>query len=116
MAQWTMTDNANGAPSWANTTLNLAKNRNELFGNTTIGTFRANIAYGTFGVSSSEMTYANTASTEADIIPHAGWVLRTQGEGGRAGRIQYEVLVAASSIANDAGGGGEPLDDSRLPE
>ena len=33
MAQWTMTDNANGAPSWANTTLNLAKNRNELFGN-----------------------------------------------------------------------------------
>jgi hypothetical protein len=116
MAQWTMTDNANGAPSWANTTLNLAQNRNELFGNTTIGAFRANIAYGTFGVSTSEMAYANTAATEADNITHAGWVLRTQGQGGRAGRIFYETLVAASSIANDAGGGGEPLDDSNLPE
>jgi hypothetical protein len=116
MAQWTLTDNANGAPSWANTTLNLAKNRNELFGNTTIGSFRANIAYGTFGVSSGEMTYANTAGTEADNIPHAGWVLRTQGQGGRAGRVHYEVLVAASSIVNDAGGGGEPLDDGILPE
>jgi len=116
MAQWTMTDNANGAPSWANTTLNLAKNRNELFGNTTIGSFRANVALGTFGISTSEMAYGNTASTEADNIPHAGWVLRTQGEGGRAGRVHYEVLVAASSIANDAGGGGEPLDDGILPE
>jgi len=116
MAQWTMIDNANGAPSWANTTLNLAKNRNELFGNTTIGAFRANIAYGTFGVATNEMAYGNTASTEADIIPHAGWVLRTQGQGGRAGRIHYEVLVAASSMTLDAGGGGEALDDTQLPE
>lgn len=27
-------------------------------------------------------------------IPHTGWVLRTEGSGGRAGRVQYEVLVA----------------------
>ena len=116
MAQWTLIDNANGAPTWANTTLNLAKNRNELFGNTTIGAARANVALGTFGVSSAEMAFANTASTEAEIIPHAGWVLRTQGQGGRAGRVHYEVLVAASSIAQDAGGGGEALDDAILPE
>ncbi len=32
---------------------------------------------------------------------HAGWVRRTVGTGGRAGRIQYETLVAASSIAGD---------------
>jgi hypothetical protein len=29
---------------------------------------------------------------------HAGWVLRTEGTGGRAGRVQYEVLVAMGSL------------------
>jgi hypothetical protein len=35
---------------------------------------------------------------------HAGWVLRTAGTGGRAGRVQYETLVAMGSIttASDA--------------
>jgi len=113
MAQWSMTDNANGAPSWANTTLNLAKNKNELYGNTTIGAARANAALGVFGVSTSEMAYGNTASTEADSITHAGWVLRTQGEGGRAGRVHYEVLVAASSMGADAD---TRIDDAVLPE
>ena len=32
---------------------------------------------------------------------HAGWVLRTVGTGGRAGRVQYETLVAMGSIADD---------------
>jgi len=114
MAQWRMIDNANGAPSWANTTLNLAKNKNELFGNTTIGTHRANAALGTFGISAGEMTFANTSENKR--ITHAGWVLRTQGQGGRAGRIHYETLVAASSMIEDAGGGGEALDDAILPE
>lgn len=113
MAQWTMIDNANGAPTWANTTLNLAKNKNELYGNTTLGAARANVALGTFGVSTAEMAYANTADTESDIIPHAGWVLRTQGQGGRAGRIHYEVLVAASSMGDDAS---TRIDDATLPE
>jgi len=49
-------------------------------------------------------------STEMLAVTHAGWVLRTAGTGGRAGRVQYETLVAASSIAGDAG------DDSKLPE
>tara|TARA_R110000772_G_scaffold426_4_gene1537 strand:- start:450 stop:941 length:492 start_codon:yes stop_codon:yes gene_type:complete len=76
------------------------------------------IAYGSvgldannvYGVSTAEMNFANTAGTESDIVPHAGWVLRTEGSGGRAGRIHYEVLVAASSITGDAD------DDSKLPE
>lgn len=63
-----------------------------------------------YGVSTSEMGYANTADTEADAVPHAGWVLRTEGSGGRAGRVHYEVLVAGSSIQGDAD------DDSKLPE
>lgn len=33
---------------------------------------------------------------------HAGWVLRTVGQGGRAGRVQYETLVAMGSLSGDA--------------
>ena len=39
-----------------------------------------------------------------------GWVKRTVGTGGRAGRINYEVLVASSSITTDAG------DDIEFPD
>ena len=35
-------------------------------------------------------------------IAHVGWVKRTIGTGGRAGRVQYETLVAASSITGDS--------------
>jgi len=35
-------------------------------------------------------------------VAHAGWVKRTVGTGGRAGRVQMETLVAMGSIANDA--------------
>ena len=45
-------------------------------------------------------------TTEAGVTQgagHAGWVRRTAGSGGRSGRVQYEVLVAGSSISGDAG-------------
>lgn len=32
---------------------------------------------------------------------HPGWVLRTEGSGGRAGRVTYETLVAMSEIIGD---------------
>ena len=35
-------------------------------------------------------------------IAHIGWVKKTVGTGGRAGRVHYETLVAASSISGDA--------------
>jgi len=63
-----------------------------------------------YGVDTTEMAYANTGSTEADAVPHAGWVKRTAGSGGRSGRVHYEVLVAGSSITGDA------ADDTQLPE
>lgn len=63
-----------------------------------------------YGVDTTEMAYANTADTEADAVPHAGWVKRTVGTGGRNGRVHYEVLVAGSSISGDA------ADDTQLPE
>ena len=62
-----------------------------------------------YGVSTSEMA-ANTGVGEHDFVTHAGWNLRTAGTGGRAGRVFYETLVAASSISGDAG------DDTKLPE
>ena len=40
----------------------------------------------------------------------AGWNLRTVGTGGRAGRVQYECLVAMRSISTDAS------DDTVLPD
>ena len=49
---------------------------------------------------------ATAVATISGVRPgaaHAGWVLRTVGTGGRAGRVQYETLVAlGSSLTNDA--------------
>jgi hypothetical protein len=43
-------------------------------------------------------------------VAHAGWVVRKVGTGGRAGRVQYETLVAMGSInPNDS------ADDAILP-
>ena len=35
-------------------------------------------------------------------MAHIGWVKKTVGTGGRAGRVHYETLVAASSMSGDA--------------
>jgi hypothetical protein len=43
-------------------------------------------------------------------VTHAGWNIRTEGTGGRAGRVQYETLVAMGSITSDAS------DDAQLPD
>jgi hypothetical protein len=43
-------------------------------------------------------------------ITHAGWVRKTVGTGGRAGRVHYETLVASGSINADA------ADDLVLPD
>lgn len=53
---------------------------------------------------------AALVSTEQLAVPHAGWVVRTAGSGGRSGRVQYETLVAGSSITGDA------ADDDKFPE
>jgi len=111
MAQWGNTDDAANSVFWANTTLNLTKNQTELFANTTIGAATANVAQGVFGVSAGELAWANTATSEAYAVTHAGWVLRTEGQGGRAGRVQYETLVAMSSITGD-----DNKDESIFPE
>jgi hypothetical protein len=44
------------------------------------------------------------------VLTHAGWVRRTVGTGGRAGRISQEVLVAMGSIT------GDQADDIQYPD
>jgi hypothetical protein len=41
-------------------------------------------------------------------VTHAGWVLRTEGSGGRAGRVQYETLVAMGSLGAQSAAYGTP--------
>lgn len=55
-------------------------------------------------------------------VAHAGWVLRTEGTGGRAGRVQYETLVAMGSLGAQTAAYGTPAavsdasDDTILPD
>jgi len=66
------------------------------------------------GVGASHNLTGKTATGAAQLgstgITHAGWVKRTEGSGGRSGRVFYETLVAASSITGDAS------DDTELPD
>jgi hypothetical protein len=90
-------DNASNSTLWSVSSLKLTpntSNRAALFGNTTANAFITGATVGQFGVDAAEV--ANTAKG----IPHAGWVLRTEGTGGRAGRVQYETLVAMGSLGS----------------
>lgn len=97
MPLWSNTDSAAGSPNYVSAqfskTPNTA-NRDALFGNTTADAFRTGQTVGVYGVD-----HAEVRATRADGEPraaHSGWVLRTEGSGGRAGRVTHEVLVAMS--------------------
>ena len=79
-----------------------------MFGNTASGTFITNESDGVFGVSTNEQDALRAGTTGGPA--HAGWVLRKEGTGGRAGRVTYEVLVAMKSITGDAS------DDTVIPD
>lgn len=81
MALWSNTDVAGSAPK---STVDVTN------GNTGVEAFELT-PVGTFGV-----TTANVASTAGTT--HSGWVLKTVGSGGRAGRTTSETLVATGSI------------------
>jgi len=53
---------------------------------------------------------AGTDGSTGTTLTHAGWVRRTVGTGGRAGRVQQEVLVAMGSIT------GDQADDIQYPD
>lgn len=103
MAQWGNTDDAANSVLWAASQLNKPANtgnQTALFGNTTADAFVTGVTTGQFGVDANEAQAAR-AEASGDRAAHAGWVLRTTGSGGRAGRTQTEVLVAMSTIGTD---------------
>ena len=91
-----------------------------LFGNTTANAFILGKSVGVFGVDVAEMKAANGGTKTG--IAHAGWVLRTEGTGGRAGRVQYETLVAMGSLGAQTAAYGiaattsDASDDTILPD
>jgi hypothetical protein len=81
-----------------------------LYNNVTIGAFQSsNVIVGQFGVDTNEITALN-ATPGAAHPQHAGWVLRREGTGLRAGRVTYETLVAMGSMSGDGS------DDTWVPE
>ena len=71
------------------------------------------------GANENQTLVGETATASASLgsgntITHPGWVKRTVGTGGRAGRINYEVLVASGSISST--GAADAADDTELPD
>ena len=75
------------SPTRANVTL--------LFGNTTSSAYTTDETIGLFAVDSQEASVNHSGV-------HTGWVLKTTGTGGRAGRTQYETLIATANIYGDS--------------
>ena len=82
MALWSNTDEASSAPKHTVNTTNGATGV-EAYGQTPVGTFALD----------PEEAVTNSAL--------AGWNLRTEGTGGRAGRVTYQCLVAMGSVTGD---------------
>jgi hypothetical protein len=101
MSSWGKYDNAANAPYWA-VNASIVKNNPQqsaptaanvalLYGNTTADVYVTGETIGLFGVDAQEAAVNQK-------VAHAGWVLKTTGSGGRANRVQQEVLVALSNM------------------
>lgn len=106
MASWGNNDNSANAPYWAVNSTIAPDNPNRatptsanvalLYGNTTSNVYTTNETIGLFARNRQEIQDAG------NIYAHTGWIIETTGIGGRAGRVQTEVLVAlADVIGND---------------
>lgn len=110
MAQWTMTDEANGAPIWIpaqfNKTPNTA-NRDALFGNTTANSFVTGATIGVFGVSAAELGAAGYVTAATVSNTGSGFTARPTvtigGDGSGAEATAVGVVVNAT--VNAAGSG-----------
>lgn len=49
-----------------------------------------------------------TTGSDVQGVAHAGWVVRREGTGGRAGRVHYETLVAMGSLGAQTAAYGTP--------
>jgi hypothetical protein len=113
MSSWGKNDNAANAPYWAvnsammnaagveqNYSAPTAANVALLYANTTANVYTSRTTMGLFAIDAAEQ--ANNQQQHA--IPHTGWVMKTVGQGGRAGRTQYEVLVTLNNVVGDGDG------------
>lgn len=88
--------------------------RDLLFNNTTANTVvksakgSGNVVVGQFLANTAEIRAANAGGKGHP--PHAGWVLRHEGRGLKAGRVWYETIVAMGSAKSDAS------DDTYFPD
>ena len=106
MSLWGNLDAANNAPKQGDTsgyggfTTAVSANTQKYYANTQIDGFINDATVGVFGLSALEAS--NTGAGKANTASaHAGWVMRKEGTGGRAGRIQTETLVAMGSMTGD---------------
>ena len=85
-----------------------------------VGAVTVSVAGAGYSETDAAITFApgTGATATIDVAPagdvvskpaHTGWVLRTVGSGGRAGRVQTEVLVAGGIV-------GDASDDTEYPE
>lgn len=103
MPQWGNTDVASNSVFWGPALFNKVantSNQTALFGNTTADAFVTGETIGQFGADAGETQAAREASVARPA--HAGWVIKTEGSGGRTGRVTYETLVAMGSLGGDS--------------
>lgn len=112
MGLWGNTDDAANSALFAPQQLHVpanTANRDTLYANATADAFITGVTVSQHLADSNEMAASRQAGESRPA--HAGWVLRTEGSGGRAGRVQYETLVALKSPQ-----GGDGADDTNLPD
>jgi hypothetical protein len=105
MPLWGKTDTTGNSCLYAPAQFKLAPNtanRDALYGNTTADSFVTGATVGQYAVDEAEMEAKRAEAATVGRPAHAGWILRTVGSGGRAGRIQEETLVALTSLTGDA--------------
>ena len=99
MSLWKNTDANTSAPIYALSQLNVTPtqaNMNIAYDNVTTSAFFTGSKVGIFGVDAVEQ-----GSSSNPDGGHAGWVIRTEGTGGRSGRVQYETLAVSNSITTN---------------
>jgi hypothetical protein len=107
MPSWGNNDNSANTPLWSTAAVKVAPtavNTANLFQNTTEDYWKDTLPNGGDRLDNLAVGVFAVDNFEADVnnqVAHSGWVLRTEGFGGRAGRVQQEVLVALSQVITD---------------
>ena len=112
MSSWAKTDSGGSAPLWsllyvnksptaANMHTGNAAAAGKLYKNETFSQFISGAKLGLFNISASEVSAGQLSQDGSTLLSvkgaHSGWVLRKQGSGGRASRVQTETLVCLTS-------------------